>query len=494
MLALTLALIALAGPPDAPPINAVIGDQSWTAPTPPAHAPEATRIRAHLDHVAAALAAAPTDHLTPTQRRRRARALAHLATYAARGRYPRRAPHDGHGPRRPRFIDDRGVPCAVAALIRHSGHPALAHALNARHQYAYITDIDDPALAAWARTHGFTARELATIQPAYGWAAGPAVLDDIIEEHRDALTLRCQGTPPDALDLHFRVSRTQGCRSHRRYIEVTAPDAPPDPFTRCFVRGLQHQLHWHNGLGMRFDRPRVPIPPTFDRTTRYTFPPRGEVIARHLRATNLDPRVTPCWRRGPTRVHGVRAHVTPAPGATYAITVDTTPANPRAARCFTRIIERRLTHAGPAPAELDVTLAYGRPIDPPDLALTLTDAQHRHLTRCLDAAHAPVDRDLRRRIRLDRATPLAYTARPGHPLAAHTGSDALAACLTDAATAPHYAAPLRAALRAAALPARLAPPARPIRLTLRLAPEGHPDPSPTPAPRSPRRCPPAPAP
>lgn len=476
MLVLALALIALAGPPDAPPINAVIGDQSWTAPTPPAHAPEATRIRAHLDHVAAALAAAPTDHLTPTQRRRRARALDHLATYAARGRYPRRAPHDGHGPRRPRFIDDRGVHCAVAQLIRHSGHPDLAHALNAHHPYAYITDIHDPALAAWAHTHGLTARELATIQPAYGKALDPTQIDETLARHTDALTLRCGAPPADALDLHFHVgpAPARPCSSHRRYIQVSARGAPEPrraPFTRCLVRGLQRLLHRHDGPRDRYTDSPAPMPARFDRTVRLTFAPRADIITRHLHATRLDPRATACWKKGRRPIDGVRVHITAAPDAPYAVTAHTTPAEAPAAACFTRLVERRLTHAGPAPAPLDVTLAHGEPPEPPDLALTLTDPQARDLTRCLDAAHPAVDRDLRRRIRLDRATPLAYTARPGHPLAAHTGSHALAACLTDAATAPHYAAPLRAALRAATLPARLAPPAPPTRITLRLAPE-----------------------
>src|SRR5262245_28942152 len=68
--------------------------------------------------------------------------------------------------RRPRFADgDRW--CAVGALIVADGHQALARSIADRFEYSYLSDIHDPALDAWIAQSGFTARELATIQPSY---------------------------------------------------------------------------------------------------------------------------------------------------------------------------------------------------------------------------------------------------------------------------------------------------------------------------------------
>lgn len=170
-LTLTVGLLAAGHATAVEPINAVIGDASWIARTgtaPSAHSDERARIRVHLQYVAERLAAADVDHLDAEQREARARALDMLRSYAARGEFPRRAAGDGFGARRPRFIDDRGVHCAVGELIRVSGHPALARAIDRRWSYAYVPDMRAPALNDWARSHGFSVTELATIQPSYG--------------------------------------------------------------------------------------------------------------------------------------------------------------------------------------------------------------------------------------------------------------------------------------------------------------------------------------
>src|SRR5204862_6743681 len=72
----------------ADPINAVIGDASWTAGD-PSTGGEAERIEAHLTFVRARLAAADTSGLTAAQRARRAAALDALGRYIARGQSPR---------------------------------------------------------------------------------------------------------------------------------------------------------------------------------------------------------------------------------------------------------------------------------------------------------------------------------------------------------------------------------------------------------------------
>lgn len=165
--------VASAGPASAAPpgdaINAVVGDASWIAAhgaPPPAGAPETDRIRTHLLHVERALRAAPVDHLDEARRARRGRALDRLHAYALEGRFPR---HDSPRGRTPRFVDHEGRLCAVGDLIATTEGRAAAERVNARHEYDLVLEMHEPALDAWAAENGFTLRELATIQPAYGF-------------------------------------------------------------------------------------------------------------------------------------------------------------------------------------------------------------------------------------------------------------------------------------------------------------------------------------
>ena len=167
---LFLLLLCFSAPAAAGPtrINAVIGDESWTAlEGSPSSSDEVARIRTHLLFVHDRLREADTSYLTVDQRQRRARALDDLGEYAEAGVFPQRAPDDGYLGRRPRFIDDRGVHCAVGELIRRSGEPQLAQSIDDRWEYAFVEEIHSPRLAAWSEAHGFDARELAMIQPMY---------------------------------------------------------------------------------------------------------------------------------------------------------------------------------------------------------------------------------------------------------------------------------------------------------------------------------------
>lgn len=157
------------------PINRRVGDASWPGPGAPADAPDDARIRAHLDWVGQVLGAADTSHLRPAARAARAELLGVLADYAAAGVFPR---HDAWGGgRRPRFVDTDGRLCAVGFLIAATEGRALAEELGAAYEYAYLEDIDDPRVAAWADASGFSIDELATIQPGYtacdAWGHGP---------------------------------------------------------------------------------------------------------------------------------------------------------------------------------------------------------------------------------------------------------------------------------------------------------------------------------
>lgn len=148
-------------------INAVLGDVSWwdTHKRPLQTEDEDTRIRTHLAFVSGLLRAA-RPKLTPDQSSRRAAALAVLETYVARGVFPRRT-RDTHSGRRPRFIDDDGVHCAVGYLLAATGYEDLAARIDREDEYGHVLEMRFAALDRWAHKHGFSVLELAMIQPSY---------------------------------------------------------------------------------------------------------------------------------------------------------------------------------------------------------------------------------------------------------------------------------------------------------------------------------------
>lgn len=137
-------------------------------------------ITLHLAEVADVLRAETPADLPPAARARRLELLDVLEGYAWARSYPRhRGPVPEGGRRvapprayvapaaaRPRFIDDGGVHCAVGYLISVDD-PALALAVEAADPFGYVLELQVPALGEWAAAHGFTAEELAWIQPSY---------------------------------------------------------------------------------------------------------------------------------------------------------------------------------------------------------------------------------------------------------------------------------------------------------------------------------------
>jgi hypothetical protein len=220
MRALTcLVILLLAGPVGAEPINVVIGDASWHAGS-PERADEVTRIRTHLTFMRERLA-----RVTGSPQRQAL--LAALDRYIARGEFPRRT-GDPYPGRRPRFIDDRGVHCAVGYLIEQSGREDLARAIDAEYEYAFVRDMHSPELAAWAAEHGFTIDELAMIQPEY---AAPPTAERTragLEQMKDTITLRCaqQHAATDHVALHVL-----GDKDGRTIVTTRSTD----PFERCFA-------------------------------------------------------------------------------------------------------------------------------------------------------------------------------------------------------------------------------------------------------------------
>ncbi len=130
---------------------------------------EADRIATHLHRVRTELLARTPLDLPPAQARRRIDLLQRLGTYADARTFPQNhvLPH-----RNPIFIDPYGTACAVGWLMIESGHGDLAQRIDAVMETGYLAEILADArlgeeVFAWAVSHGFTADELAWIQPAY---------------------------------------------------------------------------------------------------------------------------------------------------------------------------------------------------------------------------------------------------------------------------------------------------------------------------------------
>lgn len=220
-------------------INAVLGDRSWSSEhsTPPSSADEVLRIRTHLRFVQNLLWQTDTSHLSPAQRGRRFAALHHLEAYTDAGVFPKRDVADGFRGRRPQFIDARGVHCAVGELIRHSGAASLATAIDDQWEYAYVEEIESAELSAWAEHHGFTAHELAMIQPTYRPQTTAETVETDVQRLTDGLVIRCGAEDEVPKRLAVRVN---GDEAGDITVEATSASTP---FAKCFVSGLRSALN-----------------------------------------------------------------------------------------------------------------------------------------------------------------------------------------------------------------------------------------------------------
>jgi hypothetical protein len=132
-------------------------------------ADEAARIATHLRMVRERLMAANTRGIGTSASARRAKLLDRIGSYADAGLFPQNhvLPY-----RNPVFIDPHGTACAVGWLMIESGHRELAERISNQLNLGYLREIiADPRfrdpVSEWADTHGFTADELAWIQPGY---------------------------------------------------------------------------------------------------------------------------------------------------------------------------------------------------------------------------------------------------------------------------------------------------------------------------------------
>jgi hypothetical protein len=121
-------------------------------------------IQEHLEYTEQYLRSKNVSGLTSSQLQNRLHSLDVLHAYGLRGQFPQN--HD-FPVRIPYFIDAHGTACAVGYLIIESGHTDLAEMIQARGNNDYLLDMNYPELTAWVAQSGFTANELALIQPGY---------------------------------------------------------------------------------------------------------------------------------------------------------------------------------------------------------------------------------------------------------------------------------------------------------------------------------------
>lgn len=122
------------------------------------------RIQAHLFQVEQYLRAQNTDGLSTELLAKRMRLLDVLHGYAEAAVFPQNYDFNY---RIPYFIDAHNTACAVGYLIIEDGHKALAELIQHTNNNQYLLDMTYPELGAWVATSGFTAQELALIQPGY---------------------------------------------------------------------------------------------------------------------------------------------------------------------------------------------------------------------------------------------------------------------------------------------------------------------------------------
>lgn len=135
-----------------------------TRPNADADFSKPARIAAHLERVERELRAVDVSDLPLEQRQRRLASLGHLRAYRERGVFPHN--HQVAG-QQPVFIDDHGTACAVGQLIIDSGHRPLAERIAREDRFGYLLEMKVEGLDAWVAASGFTAQELARIQPQY---------------------------------------------------------------------------------------------------------------------------------------------------------------------------------------------------------------------------------------------------------------------------------------------------------------------------------------
>lgn len=226
-------------------INAIIGDQSISEivfvrnymPD------DRTRIELHLAFVERELRKKDVSHLSETARQNRLLRLNELNEYWKTGIFPHPVNPDKSrytDNRRPCFIDQDGRVCAVGYLVEQSAGREVAESINVKHKFEYLLNMNDPVIDQWAEENGFTLKELAMIQPTYGWyeptpivyriepskkeIALQAKLDSLIPAHDsvvkslDSMTLRVKVLELD-LEQKEKDLQIQALRAKKKEVQ-----------------------------------------------------------------------------------------------------------------------------------------------------------------------------------------------------------------------------------------------------------------------------------
>ena len=150
-------------------VNSVLGDISFIEKF--GIKPESTtkadlRLTTHLEYVANKLRNADVSHLTPELRKKRTLLLNYLKEYIEAESYPKNyvVPDRSQSV----FIDKNGRICAVGYLVEKSVGRTVAEKINNKYKFSSVFDIKSKAFEEWVSESGFTKKELAMIQPAYG--------------------------------------------------------------------------------------------------------------------------------------------------------------------------------------------------------------------------------------------------------------------------------------------------------------------------------------
>ena len=150
------------------PVNSVIGDISFAKKfghLAVVSTNEDLRIQTHLAYVENLLRQKDVSNLSPELQLNRTHLLDLLHNYWIRGIFPRN--YDYKDQRRPCFIDKDGRICAVGYLIEQTAGRKAADAINAKHKYDRITEMNDEMVDNWINNSGLTKEECAMIQPQY---------------------------------------------------------------------------------------------------------------------------------------------------------------------------------------------------------------------------------------------------------------------------------------------------------------------------------------
>lgn len=151
-------------------VNAVIGDISFSETfdnNPNQETNEDLRIQTHLKYVEKLLNQKDVSQLTKAQQKNRQKMLKLLNEYWEVGEFPKNYAFSDQ--RKPCFIDKNGNICAVGYLIEQTAGRQIAEEINSKYKYDYILAMKDQTIDTWVQSSGLTKKELAMIQPAYGY-------------------------------------------------------------------------------------------------------------------------------------------------------------------------------------------------------------------------------------------------------------------------------------------------------------------------------------